>query len=103
MRGLGVFTLMLLSTAVAGQQALPPVDQSRAGTDPAPLPTQADFAVVRYNLDGTVEASFGSGGVAATDIGTNTFGGTEASPDDGHLKSASAPSTDFVSRLTLGW
>ncbi len=56
MRGLGVFTLMLLSTAVAGQQALPPVDQSRAGTDPAPLPTQADFAGLwRYNEEFSID------------------------------------------------
>jgi uncharacterized delta-60 repeat protein len=34
--------------------------------------TATDFAVVRYNPDGSLDSSFGTGGIVTTDLGTNS-------------------------------
>ncbi|ADC88827.1 hypothetical protein Thal_0191 [Thermocrinis albus DSM 14484] len=34
--------------------------------------TNTDFAVVRYNPDGSLDTSFGTNGIVTTDIGTNS-------------------------------
>ena len=36
------------------------------------ISTNYDFALVRYNADGSLDTSFGTGGIVTTDIGTNT-------------------------------
>ena len=42
-----------------------------AGVSDAGTSTR-DFALVRYNTDGTLDASFGSGGKAVTDLGSTS-------------------------------
>ena len=40
-----------------------------AGSAISGFPSSADFALARYNVDGSVDASFGSGGKVMTDVG----------------------------------
>ncbi|MBI3786012.1 MAG: hypothetical protein HY270_21690 [Deltaproteobacteria bacterium] len=44
-----------------------------------------DFAVVRYNMDGSLDPSFGDGGQAATDLGANEEGAAVAIQSDGKI------------------
>jgi uncharacterized delta-60 repeat protein len=43
-----------------------------AGSTKAGIVSNGDFALVRYNTDGSLDTSFGSGGKVTTDIGANT-------------------------------
>jgi uncharacterized delta-60 repeat protein/uncharacterized repeat protein (TIGR01451 family) len=54
-----------------------------------------DFAVVRYNFDGSVDATFGSGGVVITDLGANDHGNAVAIAPNGRI--VVAGSTDLSS------
>jgi uncharacterized delta-60 repeat protein len=42
-----------------------------AGGSARMSPTTFDFALVRYNPDGTLDSSFGTGGIVRTDLGSN--------------------------------
>jgi uncharacterized delta-60 repeat protein len=61
-----------------------------------------DFTVVRYNSDSTLDSSFGTGGKAHTDIGTNSSDGANAIAlqSDGKIvlagNSTTAGATDFA-------
>lgn len=35
--------------------------------------TEFDFAIIRYNADGSLDSTFGTGGKVVTDVGTNSF------------------------------
>ena len=48
-----------------------------AGGLSSPIPT-SDFGIARYNSDGTLDSSFGSGGKVTTDLGVSRFGGSRA-------------------------
>ena len=48
--------------------------------------TDSDFALIRYNTDGTLDASFGAGGKVTTPIGSgNDYGISAAIQDDGKI------------------
>ena len=60
-----------------------------------------DFAVVRYNTDGSLDTSFGSGGIVTTDFGNTDEGGwSSAIQDDGKIlvagSSTANTDTDFA-------
>src|SRR5262249_17261018 len=59
-------------------------------------PTTPDFVVARYNLDGTPDTSFGSGGRVTTDIGgsDDRAEAVALQPDGKLLVAGSTPSTD---------
>jgi uncharacterized delta-60 repeat protein len=40
------------------------------------VPLRSDFGISRYNPDGTLDSSFGTGGKVVTDFGTSRFGGS---------------------------
>ena len=59
-----------------------------AGDSTTPIsPTQQDFAVARYNSDGTLDTTFGTGGKVLTDFGAQFFEGAFAVAIDsaGHI------------------
>lgn len=59
--------------------------------------TDRDFVVVRYNFDGTVDASFGSGGSVVTPIGTaDDRAAALVLQDDGKLVAAGFSSLGFT-------
>jgi uncharacterized delta-60 repeat protein len=50
-----------------------------AGSSSAPLsPSDEDFALVRYNSDGSLDTTFGTGGIVFTDFGAQFFEGAFA-------------------------
>ena len=60
-----------------------------------------DFALIRYNTDGTLDTTFGSGGKVSTDIGTlNDFGQSVFVQSDGKIvvagKANNGSTTDFA-------
>ncbi|MFF5496835.1 calcium-binding protein [Streptomyces aquilus] len=58
--------------------------------------TGEDFTLVRYNLDGTLDGGFGTGGVVTTDFGpTSAVNDLAVHPDDRILAGGSA-GTDFA-------
>jgi len=58
--------------------------------------TGEDFTIVRYNLDGTLDGGFGTGGVVTTDFGpTSAVNDLAVQPDDRILAGGSA-GTDFA-------
>jgi uncharacterized delta-60 repeat protein/uncharacterized repeat protein (TIGR01451 family) len=55
------------------------------------------FALARYNTDGSLDASFGSGGIVATNFGFDSaFGGALAIQSDGKIVAAGRAGTDFL-------
>jgi uncharacterized delta-60 repeat protein len=55
------------------------------------------FALVRYNADGNIDSSFGSGGKVLTDFGLGSgFGGALAIQPDGKIVAAGRAGSDFV-------
>ncbi len=79
-----------------------------AGYTTSPSYTDADFTLVRYNPDGTLDTSFGSAGAVFTDFrGARDFGHAVAVQPDGAIlvagPAASGVNTDFaVARYTAG-
>jgi uncharacterized delta-60 repeat protein len=65
--------------------------------------SSGDFALVRYNVDGSLDASFG-GGIVATNFGfSSAFGGALAIQTDGKIVAAGRAGTDFLlARYTAG-
>src|SRR6266536_426685 len=56
-----------------------------------------DFALARYNADGSLDTSFGSGGIVTTDFGFGSgFGGALAIQSDGKIVAAGRAGSDFV-------
>jgi uncharacterized delta-60 repeat protein len=50
------------------------------------IPSEMDFALVRYNSDGSLDGSFGTGGKVTTDIGTgNDYGYSVTVQQDGKI------------------
>jgi uncharacterized delta-60 repeat protein len=47
--------------------------------------SSADFALIRYNADGMLDASFGAGGKTLTDFGAGDFGNSVAIQTDGRI------------------
>lgn len=59
--------------------------------------TDYDFAVVRYNFDGSLDTGFGTGGMVVTPIGTgNDQAAALAVQDDGKLVAAGSSSLGFT-------
>ncbi len=55
------------------------------------------FALARYNADGSLDTSFGSGGIVTTDFGFGSgFGGALAIQSDGKIVAAGRAGSDFV-------
>jgi uncharacterized delta-60 repeat protein len=55
------------------------------------------FALARYNADGSLDASFGSGGIVATNFGFDSaFGGALAIQSNGKIVAAGRAGTDFL-------
>ncbi len=46
--------------------------------------TKEDFHLIRYNSDGSLDTTFGTGGIVTTDIGTVEAGGNDNSQDQGN-------------------
>jgi uncharacterized delta-60 repeat protein len=63
----------------------------------------ADFSVARYTKDGALDASYGSGGVAVTDLGGADIGLAAAVQSDGKLLvgGATGQAPDFVGNTAL--
>ncbi|MDX3534529.1 calcium-binding protein [Streptomyces sp. MB09-01] len=57
-----------------------------------------DFALARYNADGTLDGGFGTGGRVTTDFGTGTLDGSSdlALQPDGKIVAAGISRTDFA-------
>ncbi|MCB9208091.1 MAG: hypothetical protein H6612_05820 [Ignavibacteriales bacterium] len=49
------------------------------------ISTSSDFAVVRYNIDGSLDGSFGTGGIVTTNIGNGDNGRSIAIQSDGKI------------------
>ena len=49
---------------------MPPQDRPRSRTD-APVRRAGDFALARYNTNGSLDATFGTGGKVTTDFAGN--------------------------------
>jgi uncharacterized delta-60 repeat protein len=62
--------------------------------------TGVDFALVRYNVDGSLDGTFGTGGIATTTIGMNAAANALVRQPDGKLVAAGitgdADDVDFV-------
>src|SRR5436190_5296595 len=59
------------------------------------------FAVVRYNTDGSLDSSFGSGGIVITEVGSLNYGAASvALQPDGKIVVAGKAITDFAFRHT---
>ena len=58
--------------------------------------TQYDFALVRYNSNGTQDSSFGAGGVVTTDFGSSDFAHSVAIQADGRIVAAGYTDNDFA-------
>ncbi|MDB5357034.1 MAG: uncharacterized protein JWN24_3487 [Phycisphaerales bacterium] len=56
-----------------------------AGTTYSGIFASNDFAVARFNSDGTLDSTFGTGGKVATDLGSNDFGNAVAIQSDGKI------------------
>jgi uncharacterized delta-60 repeat protein/uncharacterized repeat protein (TIGR01451 family) len=55
------------------------------------------FALARYNADGSLDSGFGSGGIVATNFGFDSaFGGALAIQSDGKIVAAGRAGTDFL-------
>lgn len=66
-------------------------------------PGAADFAVARYNADGTLDATFGVGGKAAADFGFSDFASDVAIQQDGKIVVAgSARRERFIGTEAFG-
>jgi uncharacterized delta-60 repeat protein len=56
-----------------------------------------EFALARYNADGSLDTSFGSGGIVTTNFGFDSaFGGALAIQTDGKIVAAGRAGTDFL-------
>jgi len=55
-----------------------------------------DFAVVRYNTDGSLDSTFGTGGKVITDFGGADFGNAIAMQKDGKIVVAGTSDLDFA-------
>jgi uncharacterized delta-60 repeat protein/uncharacterized repeat protein (TIGR01451 family) len=59
--------------------------------------SSGNFALVRYNADGSLDASFGSGGIVTTNFGfSSSFGGALVIQADGKIVAAGRGGTDFL-------
>jgi uncharacterized delta-60 repeat protein len=58
------------------------------GATPDLSTTPFDFAVARYNLDGSLDTTFGAGGVVTTDFGGEAFANGIAVQPDGAIVAA---------------
>jgi len=56
----------------------------------------SDFAVARYNRDGSLDVSFGTGGLVTTDFGGTDLGNAVALQKDGKIVVAGQTSGDFA-------
>jgi uncharacterized delta-60 repeat protein len=55
------------------------------------------FALIRYNADGSLDTGFGAGGIITTDFGLGSgFGGALAVQEDGKIVAAGRAGTDFL-------
>ena len=55
-----------------------------------------DFAVARYNTDGSLDVNFGTGGLVTTNFGGIDFGSAVALQKDGKIVVAGRSSGDFA-------
>ncbi|MBV5304261.1 MAG: DUF4347 domain-containing protein, partial [Chlorobium sp.] len=55
-----------------------------------------DFAVVRYNRDGSLDTSFSSNGIVTTDFGSNDYGNSITMQTDGKILVAGLGNGNFV-------
>ena len=55
----------------------------------------SDFALARYNSDGTLDTTFGDGGIQSTDFGSEDFGQSVAVQSDGKIVVAGYAYTGF--------
>jgi uncharacterized delta-60 repeat protein len=58
--------------------------------------TNQDFAVVRYNADGSLDPSFGAGGISGCDLGGADFGADVAIQSDGKIVVAGTSAGNFA-------
>jgi uncharacterized delta-60 repeat protein len=54
-----------------------------------------DFALVRYNTDGSLDTNFGTGGKVTTEVGTNDYAYSVAIQSDGKIVAAGGAGMDF--------
>src|SRR5262249_20460037 len=70
-------------------------------------PTSDDFAVVRYETDGSLDGSFGFGGIATTDVAADgDIANAVAVQPDGQIVAAGqsySPTEEFTLMRYLGW
>jgi uncharacterized delta-60 repeat protein len=62
----------------------------------APTGTAIDFALARYNPDGSLDSSFGTGGKVITEFGDYAVAYAVAIQTDGHIVAAGGNSSDFT-------
>jgi uncharacterized delta-60 repeat protein len=82
-----VFALGAGSATVGGVQVLPNGNIDVSGTEQL---ADSDVAVARLTSAGTLDSSFGSGGIATTDLGGKFTGGASALQGNGQLVVAGA-------------
>lgn len=67
-----------------------------AGPSSSVAPFQYDFGVVRYNPNGSLDPTFGTGGIVRTDVsGTNDFAGALVVQPNGKIVAVGSAGSDF--------